>query len=52
MKVDGLDSRSAMVVLKEQRDGIGVDSESHLIAQYYDGTSVMSGNQGELQFVP
>ena len=49
VKADGLDSRSVMAVLKEQLDGMGVDSESQLIAQCYDGASIMSGRLGELQ---
>ena len=49
VKADGLDSRSVMAVLKEQLEGIGVDSASHLIAQCYDGASVMSGRLAGLQ---
>ena len=51
MKADGLDSRSVMAVLKEQLDGMGVDTASHLIAQRYDGASVMSGRLGGLQAI-
>ena len=49
VKADGLDSRSVMAVLKGQLDGMGMDSASHLIAQFYDGASVMSGRLGGLQ---
>ena len=49
VKADGLDSRSVMAVLKDQLDGMGVDSASHLIPQCYDGASVMSGRLGGLQ---
>ena len=38
-----------MAVLKDQLDGMGADSASHLIAQCYDGASVMSGRLGGLQ---
>ena len=49
MKADGLDSQSVMAVLKERLDGMGVDSPSYLIAQCYDGASVMSGRLEKLQ---
>ena len=49
VKTDGLDSQSVKAVLKEQVDGMGVDSPSNLIAQCYDGASVMSGRLGGLQ---
>ena len=51
VKADGLDSRSIMAVLKKQLDGMGVDTASHLIAQCYDGASVMSGRLGSLQAI-
>ena len=38
-----------MAVLKEQLEGMGVYSASHLIAQCYDGASVMSGRLAGLQ---
>ena len=51
VKADGLDSRSIMAVRKKQLDGMGVDTASHLIAQCYDGASVMSGRLGSLQAI-
>ena len=49
VNIDGLGSRLVMAVLKEQLDGMGVDSPSNLIAQSYDGASVMFGRMGGRQ---
>ena len=49
VRAEGLDALSIMVKLKGVLEGMEVDPVSHLVAQCYDGASVMSGRLSGLQ---
>ena len=51
IRAEGLDAQSVMVKLKGMIASMGVDSRTHIVAQCYNGASVMSGRLNELQAI-
>ena len=49
IRAEGLDARSVLARLKDVISGMEVDAASHLVAQCYDGASVMAGHLNGLQ---
>ena len=51
MLAEGLDAQSVMIKLKGVLASMGADARTHLVAQCYDGASVMSGRLNRLQAI-
>ena len=51
VRAEGLDAQSVMIKLKGVLASMGVDARTHLVAQCYDGASVMSGRLNGLQAI-
>ena len=49
VRAEGLDARSVLAKLKDVLSRMVVDAVSHLVAQCYDGASVMAGLLNGLQ---
>ena len=49
VRAEGLDARPVLATLKNVLRGMEVDTASHLVAQCYDGASVMAGRLNGLQ---
>ena len=51
IRIEGLDAQSIVIKLKGVLSSMGVDSRTHLVAECYDGASVMSGRLNGLQAI-